>query len=55
MARPLVCILTQAMLADRSLMELVRLVKAHASGGRLPRLKIAPHDSDAALGLLHGL
>ncbi len=48
-------VLTQAMLADRPLMELVRLVKAHASGGRLPRLKIAPHDSDAALGLLHGL
>ena len=48
-------VLTQVMLAGRPSMELVRLVKAHASGGRLSRLKIAPHDSDAALGLLHGL
>ncbi len=48
-------VLTQAMLAGRSPMDLVRLVKAHAPGGRLPRLKIAPHDSEAALGLLHAL
>ncbi len=48
-------VLTQAMFADRSPMDLVRLVKAHAPGGRLPWLRIAPHDSDAALGLLHAL
>ncbi|MEE8275325.1 MAG: hypothetical protein V3R88_11715 [Alphaproteobacteria bacterium] len=48
-------ILGHAMLGDRTPMALVRLVKAHAPGGRLPRLKIAPDDTDAALDLLREL
>lgn len=36
-------------------MDLVRLVKAHAPGGRLPLLKVAPGDTDTALGLIRQL
>lgn len=33
-------------------MDLVRLVKAHVPGGRLPRLFVAPDDTDTALSLV---
>jgi hypothetical protein len=48
-------ILGHAMLGDRTPMALVRLLKAHAPGGRLLRLKVAHDDTDAALDLLHAL
>ncbi len=48
-------ILTQAMLSDRSPMELVRMIKAHTPDGRLVRLRVAPDDTDAGLDLLRGM
>ncbi len=48
-------ILTQAMLSNRSPMELVRMIKAHTPDGRLVRLRVAPDDTDAGLDLLRGM
>ncbi|MFQ5785779.1 MAG: hypothetical protein ACE5H8_13290 [Alphaproteobacteria bacterium] len=45
-------ILVQASLTRFSPMDLVRLVKTQAPGERIPRLRVAPDDTDSALDLL---
>lgn len=48
-------ILAQTALGGSTPMEMVRLVKTHASGGRLPRLRIAKDDTETAFALLRAL
>lgn len=48
-------ILAETALGRFTPMDLVRMVKANAAGGRLPRLKIAPDGTDTALELLRAL
>ncbi len=48
-------ILAQTALGGWTPMEMVRLVKARANAGRLPRLRIAKDDTETALALLRAL
>ena len=44
--------LTYATVAERTPMDLLRFMKAHAHRGRLPRINVAPDQIDEAVGLL---